>query len=88
MYSDCGIFEAAVKGENSPMDPVERKTPAKVIGEVSEFTGAMDDDEPTTEELVEMLHESLEDVKAGRTRPAREFLRELRATLAADDDRG
>ena len=38
-----------------------------------------DDDEPTTEELIEMLRESLRDVEAGRTRPARELLAELRA---------
>ncbi len=68
------------------MDPVERKTPAKAIEDDSEFTMAIDDDEPTSEELVEMLRESLEDVKAGRTRPAREVMRELREMLAADAD--
>lgn len=68
------------------MDPIERKTAAEVINTDSEFTSAIDDDEPTTEELVEMLRESLEDVKAGRTRPAREVMRELRDMLAADAD--
>lgn len=70
------------------MDPIERKHRAKVMLDDNEYTAANDDDEPTTEELIEMLRESLEDVKAGRTRPAREFLRELRETLAADEDAG
>lgn len=70
------------------MDPIERKTPAQVIEDSSEFSPTIDDDEPTSEELIEMLRESLKDVKAGRTRPAREFLRELRETLAADEDAG
>ena len=76
----------AVKGEETPMDPVERKTPTKAIEDDSELASAIDDDEPTTEELIEMLRESLEDVKAGRTRPAREVMRELREMLAADAD--
>ena len=68
------------------MDPIERKTAAETIDKDSEFTEALDDDEPTTEELVEMLRESLEDVKAGRTRPARELLRELREIVAEGAD--
>lgn len=68
------------------MDPVERKTPAKEIEDNSKFTVAIDDDEPTSEELVEMLRESIEDVKAGRTRPVEELLRELDEILAEDDD--
>lgn len=68
------------------MDPIERKTAADVLGKDSESASAIDDDEPTTEELVEMLRESLEDVKAGRTRPARELLRELREIVAEDAD--
>ena len=68
------------------MDPIERKSAIKGIDEDSEFTSAKDDDEPTTEELVEMLRESLEDVKAGRTRPARELLRELRQIVAETED--
>ena len=87
MHSDCGIFEAAVKGEDALMDPIERKTPAKVITEDSEFTGAMDDDEPTSEELVEMLRQALHEADTGQTRPAREVMRELREMLAADADR-
>ena len=68
------------------MDPIERKTPTKVIEESSEFATAIDDDEPTTEELIAMLRESIEDVKAGRTRPARQAVKELREMLAADAD--
>ena len=43
----------AVKGEETLMDPIERKAAAKVADEDSEFNTAIDDDEPTTEELVE-----------------------------------
>ena len=68
------------------MDPIERKTAAKLVVEDNDFNTAIEDDEPTTEELVEMLRESLEDVKAGRTRPARELLRELREIVAEDAD--
>ena len=69
------------------MDPIERKRLRQtLIDQDSEFTSAIDDDEPTTEELVEMLRESLEDVKAGRTRPARELLRELREIVAENAD--
>ncbi len=71
------------------MDPIERKSEPKLFAvDIESEVDIDDDDEPTTQELVEMLRESLEDVKAGRTRPAREFLRELRETLAADDDAG
>lgn len=68
------------------MDPIEHKNAAEAMNQDSEFASATDDDEPTTEELVEMLRESLEDVKAGRTRPARELLRELREIVAEDAD--
>ena len=70
------------------MYPIERKTPTKIIEEGSQFTPAIDDDEPTTEELVEMLRHALHEANTGQTRPAREFLRELRETLAADEDAG
>ena len=68
------------------MDPIERKTPVGLVDEDTVDDAPHDDDEPTTEELIEMLRESLEDVKAGRTRPARELLRELREMLAEDAD--
>ncbi len=70
------------------MDPIERKTPAGIVDDDFVDDAPHDDDEPTTEELIEMLRESLEDVKAGRTRPARELLRELREMLAEDADPG
>ncbi len=68
------------------MDPIERRAPAKVIEEDGGPAPELDDDEPTTEQLIETLRESLEDVKAGRTRPARELLRELREIVAEDAD--
>ena len=43
-----------------------------------------DVDDPTTEELIDMLREALHDVEAGRTRPAREVMAEIRKMLAAD----
>ena len=70
------------------MAPSDRKPAAKVIDKDIELDATTEDDEPTTAELVEMLRESIEDVKAGRTRPAREFMRELREMLAEDDDAG
>ena len=68
------------------MTSPNRKVAAEVLEENMVANAPLDDDEPTTEELVEMLRESIEDVKAGRTRPARELLRELREILAADAD--
>ncbi|MYD11640.1 MAG: hypothetical protein F4X02_16545 [Chloroflexi bacterium] len=68
------------------MDPIERKTAAEMIDDDFADEAPHDDDEPTTEELIEMLRESLEDVKAGRTRPVRELLRELREMTAEDAD--
>ncbi len=68
------------------MAPEDQKTAAAVLKKNHTPDELLDDDEPTTEELVEMLRESLEDVKAGRTRPARELLRELREIVAEDAD--
>ena len=64
------------------------KAAAKAIDDDLAYDASLDDDEPTTEELVEMLRESLEDVKAGRTRPIAELLRELDDILAEDDNAG
>ena len=77
-FENCGIFIVAVKGEESPMDPIERKIPAEVIEEDSERSAAIDDDEPTSAELVEMLRQALYEANTGQTRPAREVMRELR----------
>ncbi|MCY3866466.1 MAG: hypothetical protein OXG68_13600 [Chloroflexi bacterium] len=68
------------------MDPIERKKAAELIDEDSEVAGAIDDDEPTTEELVEMLRESVQQANSGQTRPVDELLRELDEILAENDD--
>ena len=65
-----------------PSAPVKTKEEEPVIPEMPD--DIHDDDEPTTEELIEMLRESLRDVEAGRTRPARKVMAELREMLAAD----
>ena len=39
------------------------------------------DDEPTKEEILASIRRGLEDVRAGRTRPAREALAEVRRKL-------
>ncbi len=70
------------------MAQADPSTPVKTIEEepaVAELPDDIyDDDEPTTEELVEGLRQSLRDVEAGRTRPAREVMAEIRKLLAAD----
>ena len=69
------------------MDPIERKKAAELIDEDSELASAIDDDdEPTTEELVEMLRESVQQANSGQTRPVDELLRELDEILAENDD--
>ena len=71
------------------MDPIERKTAADLIDEDSELASAIDyDDEPTTEELVEMLRESVQQANSGQTRPVDELLHELDEILAENDDAG
>ncbi len=67
-----------------PSAPVKTKDEKLAVAEMQD--DLHDDDEPTTEELIEMLRESLRDVEAGRTRPAREVMAEIRETLAADAD--
>ena len=44
----------------------------------------LDNDEPTNEEILEDLRQAFLDVRAGRTRPAREALAELRQELGLD----
>ncbi len=67
------------------MDPVERKTEPKLFSVDIEGSAEIDDDdEPTSEELVEMLRQALHEANTGQTRPAREVMRELREMLAAD----
>lgn len=45
-----------------------------------------DDDEPSTEALVEMLRQALHEANTGQTRPASEVMRELREMLDANAD--
>ena len=70
------------------MAQADPSAPVKAIEEepaVAEMPDDIyDDDEPTTEALVEGLRQSLRDVEAGRTRPAREVMAEIRKLLAAD----
>ncbi|MCY4146019.1 MAG: hypothetical protein OXE95_09820 [Chloroflexi bacterium] len=67
------------------MDPIQLKAEAKPFATELSRAAAIDDaDEPKTEDLIEMLREALEDIKAGRTRPANEVMRELRQMLAAN----
>ena len=64
-----------------PGTPVKTKDEEPAVAEMPD--DIHDDDEPTTEELIEMLRESLRDVEAGRTRPLEEALAELRAKRAS-----
>ncbi len=68
------------------MTPKDRKAVVDLLEDNDADHAPLDDDEPTTEDLVEMLRESLEDVKAGRMRPVEELLRELDEILAEDDN--
>ena len=63
-----------------------RDMPAEILEEKIADLPAIDDDEPTTAELVDMLRQALHEAKTGQTRPASEVLRELREMLASDDD--
>ena len=61
---------------------------AKLIADESEIDASIDNDEPTSKELVEMLREkSVHQANAGNTRPASEVMRELREMLAEDGRR-
>ncbi len=44
------------------------------------------DDEPSKEEILASIRRGMEDVKAGRTRPARQALEEIRRKLEDDAD--
>ena len=68
------------------MTPKDRKAVVDLLEENVADHAPLDEDEPTTDELIVMLRESIEDVKAGRTRPVEELLRELDEILAEDDD--
>ncbi len=55
-----------------PSAPVKTQDEETAVAEMPD--DIHDDDEPTTEELVEMLREALLDVQEGRTRPFDELL--------------
>ncbi|MYD09800.1 MAG: hypothetical protein F4X02_07120 [Chloroflexi bacterium] len=44
------------------------------------------DEDPSDDEILESMRRGMEDVKAGRTRPARQAMAEIRKKLAADAD--
>lgn len=48
----------------------------------------LDDDEPTKEEILDSLRQSMQDALAGRVRPVEEILAELRQEFDFDDDNG
>ncbi len=55
----------------------ERDMPAEILEEKIADLPAIDDDEPTTAELVDMLRQALHEAKTGQTRPVEDLLREL-----------
>ena len=65
-----------------PTAPVNTKDEETAVAEMPD--DIYDADEPTTEELIDMLREALRDAEAGRTRPFDELLCRLNA-IAADD---
>jgi len=87
-YQDCGIVRVAVMGEDQSMQPKNRKSAAGQSEEKLLADAPPDDDEPTTDELVEMLRQALREADTGQTAPARAVMRELRHIMAADDDSG
>lgn len=44
------------------------------------------DEDPSDDEILESIRRGMKDVKAGRTRPARQAMAEIRKKLAADAD--
>ncbi len=64
----------------------ERAMPSDILEEKIADLPAIDDDEPTTAELADILRQALHEANTGQTRPASEVLRELREMLASDDD--
>ena len=62
-----------------PIPPVKTSYAAPAATELDD--DFYDDDEPTSEELIEMLRESLRDVEEGRTRPFDELLCRLNAIV-------
>ena len=69
----------AMKPQRNP----DRATDVELVAldDVSEH------EEPTEDEILESIRRGMEDVKAGRTRPARQAIEEIRSKLAADADK-
>ena len=65
-----------------PSAPVKTKDEETAIAEMPD--DIHDDDEPTTEELIEMLREALREADEGKTRPIEELFREMDEILAED----
>ena len=68
------------------MPPIKRKASQELTRDLEVDDATLDDDEPTTEELVEKLRLALHQANTGQTRPAKEVIHEIREMLAADDD--
>ena len=64
-----------------PIAPVKLREDAPAFAELDD--DLHDDDEPTTEELIEMLRRALRDADEGRTYPIEEVLAEARARRAS-----
>ena len=75
----------AVKGKDFVMAQPEAKalTSERELG--GDAIESIDDDEPTSAELVEMLKQSLYEAKIGKTRPARKVMKELDEIVAEYD---
>ena len=65
-----------------PSAPVKTKDEETTTAEMPD--DIHDGDEPTTEELVEMLREALREADEGKTRPIEELFREMDDILAED----
>ena len=65
-----------------PIAPVKTRHPAPAVADIDHDLYV--DDEPTTDELIEMLREAMQDVEEGRTRPFDELLCRLNAIVEDD----
>ena len=63
-----------------PIAPVKASYEAPAVADIDD--DLHDDDEPTTEELIEMLRRALRDADEGKTYPIEEVLAEARARRA------
>ncbi len=65
-----------------PTAPVNTKDAETAVAEMPD--DIYDADEPTTEELIDMLREALREADEGKTRPIEELFREMDEILAED----